>query len=136
MVNSFGDTETISLNQLPAANYYIEVSGYDGAANPDYALTIDAPGSASLDWVNQTAPNGEQSKAYSLGTVSGPVSLPSLSIQTDTSEEWFSFAIGTPRWAGRLGRHQLRPVARPARPGAVQHVQQHCNRFLVNHRRQ
>ncbi len=94
MVNSFGDTETISLNTLPAATYYIEVSGYEGATNPDYAVTINAPGAASPDWVNQSAPNSMESDAYPLGTVSGPVSLPSLSIQTDTSEEWFSFKIG------------------------------------------
>ena len=42
-VNSFGDTETISLNGVPAGTYGIEVSGYEGATNPHYALTINAP---------------------------------------------------------------------------------------------
>ena len=35
------DSETISLNALPAGDYYLEVYGYDGAINDDYSLSIN-----------------------------------------------------------------------------------------------
>ena len=94
IANTFGDTETISLNQLPASSYYVEVSGYEGATNPDYSLSIDAPGSATPDWVNQMTPDTTQNTAYPLGAISGPESWTGLSIQQDNDQEWFSFAVG------------------------------------------
>jgi hypothetical protein len=41
-----GNTETISLSGLGAGTYFIHVLGYQGAANPNYSMTITPPGSA------------------------------------------------------------------------------------------
>src|SRR5262249_41462340 len=44
-----GSREQISLEDLPAGNYFIGVYGVGGAANPSYALTIDARPSIPKD---------------------------------------------------------------------------------------
>jgi len=50
------DVEQVSLDQLAAGTYYVEVYGYVGATNPDYSLEI-SPGSG-------TNPAGTRSKLY------------------------------------------------------------------------
>ena len=35
--------ETLSLNQLPASNYYVQITSADGSTNPDYSLTLNPP---------------------------------------------------------------------------------------------
>lgn len=46
LANGVANAETISLNGLAAGTYYVHVYGYNGAANPSYALDID-PGTVT-----------------------------------------------------------------------------------------
>lgn len=38
-----GNSETVSLNGLPAGTYFVRVYGYQGAFNPDYSMTLTPP---------------------------------------------------------------------------------------------
>jgi len=43
-----GNEETISLSGLASGTYYVVVTGYNSATNPDYTLEIDPPASGDL----------------------------------------------------------------------------------------
>lgn len=84
---SSDNNESVSLDGLPAGRYYVYVFGYSGSTNPDYTLTIDAPGGASGDALE---PNDES--PHDLGTLTGHGNRWSgLSIHSDQDVDWFQF---------------------------------------------
>ncbi|QEH32938.1 hypothetical protein OJF2_14280 [Aquisphaera giovannonii] len=82
-----GNHEQVSFNRLPVGRYYVQVYGYAGATNPDYALTInEAP-------VRPDAmePNDSLGGARDLGTLQGTTIKDGLSIHSSTDQDWFKF---------------------------------------------
>ncbi|MBM4044919.1 MAG: hypothetical protein FJ279_07385, partial [Planctomycetes bacterium] len=90
------DSETISLFRMPAGTYYVRVLGYEGAANPDYKLGIDAPArpvAIPEDWAEQ---NDAADAAYDLRELEGHGYLFTDLTMDDsanepTREDWFMF---------------------------------------------
>ena len=58
------DLEAVSLAGLPAGEYYVRVSGHDGATSPGYTLIIDAP--AGTGTTTDPYPNGTLATATDL----------------------------------------------------------------------
>jgi len=48
------DNETVSLSGAPAGTYYVEISPFGSAMNPNYSLTIDPPAAASVVTISGT----------------------------------------------------------------------------------
>ena len=89
---SSGDTEQVSLAKLPQGTYYIAVTGFNGATNPDYALVIDAPQPTVQIPADIAEPNDARQAAFDLRVVVGQVSpLPPLTIHRPGDEDWFRF---------------------------------------------
>ena len=89
------DFQQVELTGAQAGTYYIHVAGYDGATNPNYTLTINAPvATITPDWAE---PNNTQATAYNLGPVQGQQQWPNqqqgapLSIYQSGKDEWFAF---------------------------------------------
>ena len=93
-----GGWAQISLQGQAAGSFFAVVYGVQGATNPQYTLTIQAPdvGQAVGDWAE---PNNSQTSAYDLGTVQGlgtwglDPNRP-LSISSSTDDDWFKFTTG------------------------------------------
>ncbi len=89
-----GDGESISLQGLFAATYFVKVFGYQGAANPAYSLTLNAPiGGAATPAIpgDRFESNNSSQTATDLRTLSGHFSAEHLSIHTSTDQDWFVF---------------------------------------------
>ena len=92
------DFEEISLSGWPAGEYHLQIYGYQGATNPEYALMIDGP-----DWNENEfegnfppdthEPNDSQEEAFDLRTIEGHVHLQNLSIHSQDDVDWFEFTI-------------------------------------------
>ena len=104
-----GNTEEISLAGL-SGDYYVTVFGYNGAMNPNYSLTVNAPISSTGDWLET---NNTQATATNLNTKFsqqlqagqqfiqlGIDAEKPLSIHTAADVDWFKFTLAT---AGQLG---------------------------------
>ncbi|TRV50784.1 MAG: hypothetical protein EWV53_14205 [Microcystis panniformis Mp_MB_F_20051200_S9] len=90
------DIEEISLNNLAAGTYLLKVFGYNGAANPDYSLFIEAPENVSGDWAEQGTANNSVANARDLRNVEGLQTWQTLSIHNTSDVDWFKFTtIGT-----------------------------------------
>ena len=98
LVESTGvsDGEQISLAGWPAGPYLLQVTGFDGAANPDYQLVIDAPhwdeGSFGGSYpADSHEPNNAFEDAVDLRTIEGRTQITDLSIHTSHDTDWFRF---------------------------------------------
>ncbi|MFM6217212.1 MAG: pre-peptidase C-terminal domain-containing protein [Dolichospermum sp.] len=87
-----GDEEEISLQGLAAGDYFVQVYGYNSATNPNYSLTINAPGGDGYE-VNNT-----NTTATNLGQITGLRVIDNLSLHTSSDQDWFQFTIAN---AGR-----------------------------------
>ncbi|HEY9647931.1 MAG TPA: clostripain-related cysteine peptidase [Chroococcidiopsis sp.] len=92
-----GNREEISLLGLAASTYYVRVYGYNGVANPSYALTISAPGIQPDNYEDDDS----LVTANILGTLNSPTSIEGLSV---TDDDWFQFAIANPGTFGNSVR--------------------------------
>ncbi|MCW9681315.1 PPC domain-containing protein, partial [Dolichospermum planctonicum UHCC 0167] len=79
-----GDEELISLEELAAGDYFVQVYGYDGATNT-YSLQTSLPTGDEFE------PNNTQSAAASLGSVSQ--SWSNLTIDSSSDEDWFKITL-------------------------------------------
>ena len=91
--------EQISLQGLTAGQiYYLEVSGFGGATNPDYTLSLDTPEVLAKDTYEMGAGNNTLAAAAlgdaNLGTIQGPLTVDDpdhpLSI-TSGDVDWYEF---------------------------------------------
>jgi hypothetical protein len=94
--NGSGDSEQITLAGLAQGDYLVRVTGVNGATNPNYLFTYNAPPQldAAGDWIDQgTTPNNSSSSAYNLKTIEGFTSLSGLSLHSSTDTDWFQFSL-------------------------------------------
>ena len=82
--------EQVSLESLPAGDYYIKVYGYKNATNNDYTLTINAPQQAVLP--DSLQPNNTHLLATNLDDLGNIRNLDNLAV-TLGSQEWFRFTL-------------------------------------------
>ncbi|WP_035367395.1 pre-peptidase C-terminal domain-containing protein, partial [Dolichospermum circinale] len=82
-----GDEEEISLQGLAAGDYFVQVYGYNNATNPNYSLTINAPGGDAYEV------NNSNTTATNLGQITGLRVIDNLSIHTSSDQDWFQFTI-------------------------------------------
>src|SRR5205085_8065034 len=82
------DFEQVSLAGRPAATYFVHVFGVAGATNPDYTLTINAPGGPPDRF--ESPPNEGRATATELGPF-GTLVETNLSIAAPGDEDWFKF---------------------------------------------
>jgi hypothetical protein len=96
------DRQQVSLAGLAAGTYFLRIYGVNGATNPLYNLTINAPARPERDWAEAHAgqpDNNTPASAFDLREVSEPVFVTELSIHPAGDEDWFRFvtlADGTP----------------------------------------
>ena len=92
--STIGGSEVISLSGMAAGTYDVEVYG---AANPDYTLTVTAPGRTAVDAIveqqNGKSDNNSFADAFDLGTPSGAESIGPLSLLKAGENDWFKFNI-------------------------------------------
>ena len=92
--------EQISLQGLAAPQvYYLEVSGYNGATNPDYTLTLDTPEAVPTAGQGNDTP----STALDLGEIQGEQTIdnPNDPLSITTGEQiWYKFTTAGPGRAG------------------------------------
>jgi Ca2+-binding RTX toxin-like protein len=85
------NTHTIDLQGLTAKTYYLKVSGYGGATNSDYSLSVKAPFVQETgDW---SEANNTVQQAKDLGTISDFYSKGNLSIHQAADVDWFKFTL-------------------------------------------
>lgn len=101
--------EEISLAGWPAGGYLLQVTGYDGATNPDYTLVIEAPdyeeqigGGGFLPDAHE--PNNAIEEAVDLRTVEGQTVIENLSIHSSNDSDWFRFTTTMSGTAGHAVR--------------------------------
>jgi hypothetical protein len=88
--NRTTDFQGVKFTESQGGTYYVRVSGYAGATNPNYTLTVTAPTKTiAKDWIQP--PNNSQNTAYDLGNIQGPQELDKLSIYQNGADEWFKF---------------------------------------------
>ena len=80
------NSESVTINVTQGASYYVSVSGYSGAINPSYSLTIIGP-AIPPDFYE---PNDTFAAATNLGTL-GNVALAGLSIHAPGNDDYFRF---------------------------------------------
>lgn len=83
------DRQQVSLSGLAAGTYYLHVYGVNGAINPNYSLTINAPQTLTTDWAE---PNNTAATAHDLRTLQGAATYTGLSIDAG-DQDWFHFAL-------------------------------------------
>ncbi len=95
-----GDTESVSLQGLPAGTYYAKVSGFAGATQPAYRLRVAAPvGATPADRLEENGGNQTRKTASVVQTpgqskLEGDQSLVDLTLNTvagRADEDWFKF---------------------------------------------
>ena len=88
-----GNTQEISLSLLPAGTYYLYVAGANGATNPDYLLSINAPAALVPDRFDLPYPgNNTKATATQLGTLQAQSTLSQLSIAPQGDVDWYEFS--------------------------------------------
>lgn len=80
--NGIKNSETVKLKRAPAGIYYAHVYGYNGAANPDYSLTINGPKPPRDKAGNSTA------RARRLKVAKRPRSVKEMVGITDDVDYW------------------------------------------------
>jgi hypothetical protein len=91
--NGVGNTESIALAGLGAGSYLLRVTGYQGASNPSYTLSINAtPAQATGDRFED---NDTAATATDLRTISGTLAETGLGIQAG-DPDWFRFTLDAP----------------------------------------
>jgi hypothetical protein len=100
------DTETVSLQGRSAGDFYVRIIGHNNAVNPQYFLTINAPGPITADW---TEPNNSRPTATDLRTLNGPLVAQNLSISDPTDVDWFTFQLGAAAVTGNAISVQFDP---------------------------
>lgn len=90
-VDGYGNSEQLSLNGRAAGTYYVKVSGYLGARNPNYSLTINPPGGAAADDAYEE--NDSLATAYNLGAVTTAQTISGLAL--NDSADWFKFTTSS-----------------------------------------
>lgn len=95
------NTESIGLHGLPAGTYRVKVSGFNGATNPEYFLTINPPAAIFLDWAEV---NNDRNAPKDFRIVQGTRRFDNLSINEANDVDWFRFqlAAGAEPIAGNL----------------------------------
>ena len=88
VANGTSDTEWISLDGRPPGEYFLQVSGFEEANNPEYWLAITAPVPLAPDFAE---PNGSLEHAHDLRILSGLKFFDGLSIDTHGDSDWFRF---------------------------------------------
>ncbi|MFN9399107.1 MAG: PPC domain-containing protein, partial [Dolichospermum sp.] len=83
-----GDEELISLEELAAGDYFVQVYGFYGATNT-YSLQTSLPTTTITG--DEFEPNNTQSAAASLGSVSQ--SWSNLTIDSSSDEDWFKITL-------------------------------------------
>ncbi|RKY27812.1 MAG: hypothetical protein DRP79_02890, partial [Planctomycetota bacterium] len=94
-----GDVEQIGLDNLVAGTYYLKVYGYNGASNPGYTLTVDAPDEPGPVPADSWEVNDTIEQAYDLQTVEGRYSW-DLTLHDGDTADWFMFATTETAAAG------------------------------------
>ncbi|MEO5367506.1 MAG: PPC domain-containing protein, partial [Magnetococcus sp. WYHC-3] len=94
-----GDGESLSLEGIGPGVYFLQVYGYQGASNPNYSLTIQAPQhTVSAD--DAMEPNDTAVTAHALGTVTGFVEFENL-VLLGGDDDWYRFNLATVPTAAR-----------------------------------
>ena len=90
------NAHVLSLSGFAAGTYYARVVGYNGATNPGYTLTINAPTQPSSipeDWAEQN--DTDYTAAYDLGQVALLNTYTGLTMDDSANEatkvDWFKF---------------------------------------------
>ena len=98
--NGEGDSERVSLVDLPAGTYYLLVEGTTAlVSNPSYSLAFDsAPDAAAHGDLAED--NDAAETAHDLRTVEGVKILSDLSIHQAGNEDWFAFTLAAPTKSG------------------------------------
>ncbi|MFI5381185.1 MAG: clostripain-related cysteine peptidase [Tepidisphaerales bacterium] len=89
--NGTSDSETISLDGFAAGTYVAQIYGYNGATN-QYSLTLQTPATSIAP--DAYEPNDTLNTATDLGALSGPSSLPNLSIHSTTDVDYYKLTLG------------------------------------------
>ena len=93
VANGVGNTESIGLAGLAAGTYLLQASGYGGASNPTYTLSLSAtPAQSSGDRFEN---NDSATTATDLRTITGTLTETGLSIEA-ADPDWFRFTLGGP----------------------------------------
>ncbi|CAD5981337.1 Clostripain [Planktothrix tepida] len=87
--------EEVSLAYLPAGEYKVRVSGYAGAANSNYSLSITAPVTSSSTAGIQPDPRETNDSRETASPVLNNGIIPSLNIHAANNEDWFKFNLGS-----------------------------------------
>ncbi len=90
------DFERVSLQRLAAGEYFVHVSGYDGATNPSYSLTIE-PGVYTAPAVvpdDNRENNDTRARAANLGLLLNTLRIDNL-VMADVADH-YRFRINTP----------------------------------------
>ncbi|MFM6402045.1 MAG: PPC domain-containing protein, partial [Planktothrix sp.] len=85
-----GDVEQISIPNAAPGTYHAKVVGYNGASNPYYTLTVDAPTATTVD--DRYEPNDSLGGAAQLQLQNGQFSDNSL-ILAANDDDWFQFTV-------------------------------------------
>ncbi|MGA2499329.1 MAG: pre-peptidase C-terminal domain-containing protein, partial [Tepidisphaeraceae bacterium] len=83
-----GDTEHVGVSTIAGAIYYIRVTGYNGATNGDYTLSLSNPGGDRFE------PNDSPAQATNLGTLGNRIET-GLSIDTPSNSDYYRFTAAT-----------------------------------------
>ena len=108
-----GSREQISFEDLPSGRYYVGVHAVAGDTNPDYALTIDAPGGsiAKDPFEVSNASTDRRRTAANLDKIEGLAVLASpyyeLSIHDGQDRDWFRFELTEPARTGHYAAIQF-----------------------------
>lgn len=86
-----GDVEQISIPNAAPGIYHAKVTGYNGASNPYYSLTVDAP-TAAATFDDRYEPNDSLGSASVLPLVNGQVNETNLNTAWD-DPDWFQFTV-------------------------------------------
>ena len=86
--NRVDNQERISLQDLPASDYLVRITGHDNALNPNYTLRFLTPLAPLPDWAEE---NDQFIEAYDLGMVTGQRYWDGLSMSPSADDDWFKF---------------------------------------------
>ena len=96
---TLGNTEEVSLGLLPAGTYFLYVAGANGATNPSYVLTINAPAAAPVPDYYDRQPGGNNTSATAsdLNSIvgAGESTVSQLTI-TPADIDWYEFSTSGP----------------------------------------
>lgn len=83
--------ESISLADLPAGTYFVQVEGGNDEPVPQYTLEVNAPTPAAIP-PDYAYGNGAQATAYDLGPVASVAEFSGLTLE-EGAQDWFQFQL-------------------------------------------